>query len=145
MAPTTDSSGPFKNIALLGAGGSNIGSYIAQALSKGLAFTTTIIAWKSSKSTYPLNTTVIRINDDLPHAELVAALRAQDVLISAVGHDAKKIDYRLVNAALEAGVKRRQVGGGPVGAGGISAAGVWGGSREGGDERCGWGSWAAQG
>lgn len=96
----------FHKIALFGAGGTNIGFHIAQTLSSDPAFTVTILARESSQSTYPENAQIIRISDSLPHSELVAALRGQDVVVSAVGHDAKKTEYRLVEAALEAGVKR---------------------------------------
>lgn len=106
MSTTSGSTDPFHNIIIFGAGGKNIGFHIARILSEDPTFSVTVLARNSSQSTYPSNVQVRRVSDDLPHAELVEALRGQDVLISAIGHAAKKTEYQLVQAALEAGVKR---------------------------------------
>jgi uncharacterized protein YbjT (DUF2867 family) len=103
LAPTTK---PFQKIALFGAGGTNIGHHILQALLKDPSFTVTVLARESSRSTFPPNVAVTRIHDDFPHTALVKALQGQDVLISAVGPEAKDAEYRLVEAAIEAGVRR---------------------------------------
>ena len=97
---------PFQKIAIFGAGGTNIGHHVLEALLKDHSFTVTVLARGSSKSTFPSNVTVTRIADDLPHAALVEALQGQDVLISAVGPEAKDAEYKLVDAAIEAGVRR---------------------------------------
>lgn len=96
----------FHNVVVFGAGGSNIGFHIVQALSNDKEFTVTVLARKSSKSSFPSNVRVVRVKDDFPQAALVDALRGQDVVISAVGPEAKKTEYKLVDAAIEAGVKR---------------------------------------
>jgi uncharacterized protein YbjT (DUF2867 family) len=106
MGHLTPSTKPFQKIALFGAGGTNIGHHILQALLKDLSFTITVLARDSSKSTFPPNVAVTRIEDDFPHASLVEALQGQDVLISAVGPEAKDAEYKLVEAAIEAGVRR---------------------------------------
>lgn len=79
------SSIPYKNIALYGIGGSNIGSYILDALLKDGSYNLTIIARESSKSSYPATLEVLRVSEDLEHTSLVAALHGQDVVVSAVG------------------------------------------------------------
>lgn len=65
-----------------------------------------MLARESSKSTFQLNVAVTRIHDDFHHTALVKALQGQDVLISAVGPEAKDAEYKLVEAAIEAGVRR---------------------------------------
>lgn len=94
------------NIALFGAGGTNIGHHIIQALVKDGKYNTTVIARASSKSTFPDSVTVVKVSSFDDHAELVRALTGQDVLISAIGHEAMPIQYKLIDAAIEAGVQR---------------------------------------
>ena len=106
MGPLAPSMKPFQKIAIFGAGGTNIGHHVLEALLKDHSFTVTVLARGSSKSTFPSNVTVTRIADDFPHAALVEALQGQDVLISAVGPEAKDAEYKLVEAAIEAGVRR---------------------------------------
>jgi uncharacterized protein YbjT (DUF2867 family) len=107
MGRLASSTKPLHKIAIFGAGGTNIGHHVLEALVKEPNFTVTVLARESSKSTFPPNVAVTRIADDFPHAALVEALRGQDVLISAVGPEAKKdAEYKLVEAAIEAGVRR---------------------------------------
>jgi uncharacterized protein YbjT (DUF2867 family) len=106
MDPLAPSTKPFQRIAIFGAGGTNIGHHVLEALIKDPSFTVTVLVRESSKSTFPPKVAVTRIEDDFPHAALVAALQSQDVLISAVGPEAKDAEYKLVEAAIEAGVRR---------------------------------------
>ena len=97
----------FRNIAVVGAGGSNIGNHIVRTLLTAPyagRFNVTVLARESSKSTFHPDAKVIRLSDDFLHASLVSALKGQDVLISAV--QAKDLEYRLIDAAIEAGVQR---------------------------------------
>lgn len=98
----------FKNITVYGAGGDNIGKYILSALLNN-NYTVSVLSRNSSKSTYPPAVNNLRVSDDLPHAELVEALRGQDVVISAVGFSSSgslETQYKVIDAAIEAGVKR---------------------------------------
>jgi saccharopine dehydrogenase-like NADP-dependent oxidoreductase len=99
---------PFKNITIYGAGGDNIGKYILDALLAEGTFNVSVLSRQSSKSKYPPSVKELRVPDDLPHTELVQALKGQDVVISAVGFGsgALEIQYKVINAAIEAGVKR---------------------------------------
>lgn len=103
MGSTTS---PFRNITVFGAGGTNIGYHIVQALAADPTFTVTVLARASSKTSFPSNIRTVRVQDDFPHSELVEALRGQEVVISAVGFEAKKNEFKLIDAAIEAGVKR---------------------------------------
>lgn len=96
----------FENIALFGADGSNIGHHVLQALVNNITFSVTMIARAASKTTYPESVSVIKINDFDLHAKLVNALKGQDVLISAIGLEGNAIQYKLIDAAIEAGVQR---------------------------------------
>ena len=97
----------LRNIAVFGAGGTNIGYHLVKALaSQPTLFTVSIIARKSSKSTFPSGVKVHYVTDSLPHDELVAALRGQDALISAIGFGAISLENNLIDAAIAAGVKR---------------------------------------
>jgi putative NADH-flavin reductase len=70
------------------------------ALCADASFTVTVLARRSSKSTYPSGVKIVRVEDDLPHEELGYALLDQDVVISAVGSEAKMMEYKVVEAAL---------------------------------------------
>lgn len=96
----------FKNIILFGAGGSTIGPHILQALVEDGSFNVTVLARASSKTVLPDSVNVARISDDFPHHDLIEALKNQDVLIATTGLAAHHIQYKLIDAAIEAGVKR---------------------------------------
>ncbi|OQV07596.1 hypothetical protein CLAIMM_12004 [Cladophialophora immunda] len=97
----------FKNVVVFGAGGTNIGHHVVKALaSKPDLFNVSIIARRSSKSTFPAGVTVHYVDDDLPHEQLVDALRGQDAVVSAIGFGAIAVEEKLVDAAVEARVKR---------------------------------------
>ena len=96
----------FRNIAIVGAGGSNIGHHIVRTLLSAPyagRFNVTVLARDTSKSTFPSDAKVIRLSEDFPYASIVSALKGQDVLISAV--QAKDLEYKLIDAAIEAGVQ----------------------------------------
>jgi nucleoside-diphosphate-sugar epimerase len=92
-----------KNVVLVGANG-DLGARVLTALRE--SFTVTALTRKSSKHTFPSDVKVVSISDDYPRDELVAAFKGQDAVVSTVsGHgiDAQKT---LVDAAVEAGIKR---------------------------------------
>ncbi|KAK4032148.1 hypothetical protein C8A01DRAFT_50999 [Parachaetomium inaequale] len=97
---------PFKNILLIGANGS-IGSYILAALLAEPTFTITILKRASSKATpLPPNTRSITVPDSYPTANLIAAFRGQDVVISCLTTLSTADQFRLIDAAIAAGVRR---------------------------------------
>ncbi|MCJ1284878.1 hypothetical protein MMC26_004215 [Xylographa opegraphella] len=93
----------LKNVIILGAGG-NLGPSILAALTSDPHFTVSVLSRHSSTSTFPPGVTVHRIGDDYPEADLLAAFKGQDAVVStlshAVGHKA------IIDAAIKAGVKR---------------------------------------
>ena len=98
---------PLRNITVFGAGGSNIGHHLVKALlAKPDQFTVSIIARKSSSSTFPEGAEVKYVDDELPHDQLVAALQGQDALVSAIGFRAIALEQKLIDAAIDAGVRR---------------------------------------
>ncbi|KPI40346.1 uncharacterized protein AB675_7512 [Cyphellophora attinorum] len=106
---TTASTTSLRNIALFGAGGNKMGHHILNTLltpKYASNFTVTVIARESSKTAFPSSVTVLHVPDSLPHDDLVRALRKQDVLISTIGYPAKLSEFTLIDAAIEAGVKR---------------------------------------
>jgi hypothetical protein len=97
----------FRNVAVFGAGGTNIGHHLLKVLAaKPDLFTVSVISRASSKSTFPQGVKVHYVPDDMPHAELVQALTGQDVLISAIGFGAISLEEKLIDAAVDAKVQR---------------------------------------
>lgn len=96
----------FRNIMIFGAGGTNIGHHLVHALVDDGNFNVSVLARESSKSQFPSSVKVLRVADEFPHDDLVKALQGQDVIICAVGPNAAPLQYRLIDAAIEAGVKR---------------------------------------
>jgi hypothetical protein len=93
--------------SILQAGGTNVGHHLVKALAaKPDLFTVSILARKSSKSTFPAGVQVKYVDDALPHDQLVAALQGQDALISAIGSGALALEEKLIDAAADAHVKR---------------------------------------
>lgn len=96
----------LRKILVVGAGGKNIGHHIARALAQDASFQVSILSRASSKSTYPSNTTVIAIPDNASHSNYVQALTGQDAVVSGLGFEGKSTERALIDAAIEAGVKR---------------------------------------
>ena len=92
----------LNRIALVGANG-NVGSHILSALQAKNRFQITAISRVQSKTTFPSDISVARVNYDEPET-LVNALKGQDALIitmSVFAHDAQE---KLIRAAAQAGV-----------------------------------------
>ncbi|EAQ87137.1 hypothetical protein CHGG_03756 [Chaetomium globosum CBS 148.51] len=96
---------PFKNVLLIGAGGS-IGRYILAALLAEPTLTTTVLTRASSQTTLPTGVRTITIPDDYPTASLTTAFHNQDVVISCLTTLSTSDQFRFVDAALAAGVRR---------------------------------------
>ncbi|KIW44906.1 hypothetical protein, variant [Exophiala oligosperma] len=99
--------GPLRNVVVFGAGGTNIGHHLVKALlSQPESFTVTIIARKSSKSRFPEGAKVVYVDDSLPHEELVNAMHGADAVVSAIGYGSISAEEKLIDAAIDAKVKR---------------------------------------
>jgi uncharacterized protein YbjT (DUF2867 family) len=96
----------LQKVLIVGAGGTNIGHHIANALSKDSSFELSIISRAGSKSTYPSNAKVITIPGNPTHDDYVQALQGQDAVVSGLGFEGKPTEKALIDAAVEAGVKR---------------------------------------
>jgi len=102
---------PLKNVLILGASGS-VGAPILAALLSEPTFNITIGSRASSSATFPPHIPVITLSDAFTVAELTTAFKNQDAVVVALstgpvtagGKDG--LAYRLIDAALAAGVKR---------------------------------------
>jgi putative NADH-flavin reductase len=65
-----------------------------------------VLVRESSKSTFPAGANVIRVPDELTHSVLVQALKGQDAVVAAIGFPSLNAEYKLIDAAIEAGVER---------------------------------------
>jgi hypothetical protein len=69
-------------------------------------FNVTVLQRASSRSNIPSSVPVISVADDYPQEELVKAFKGQDVVVNAVTSTSIAVQYRFIDAAIEAGVKR---------------------------------------
>ncbi|KAF3032922.1 hypothetical protein E8E12_004032 [Didymella heteroderae] len=100
------------NVLLVGATGS-VGAPILTALLGEPTFRVTILSRETSSAQFPLHVPVIRVSDDYTLSELTTAFKDQDAVVSALSttpvtrdEGTSGLAYRLINAALAAGVKR---------------------------------------
>ncbi|KAJ5288969.1 isoflavone reductase family protein [Penicillium angulare] len=96
---------PIKNVMLMGAGGL-FGTEVLLALQKEGQFNLSILSRKSSKSNFPSNLKVYNVDDDYPIDQLVDAFKGQDALVSTLPGRPYTVHIRMIDAAIEAGVKR---------------------------------------
>ncbi|KAF3917821.1 hypothetical protein ABW20_dc0104950 [Dactylellina cionopaga] len=94
----------FKNILIIGAG--SIGNVILGALDKDPSFTITLLQRASSKAKLPAHLKTITIDDSYPSADLVAAFKGQDAILNCMTTLSVGDQFRMVDAAIEAGVRR---------------------------------------
>ncbi|KAI0403536.1 NmrA-like family protein [Xylaria palmicola] len=95
----------FKNILLIGATGS-IGRYVLEAIVKDASFNLTILQRQSSKSRIPGHLKTVTITDSYPTEELITVFKGQDVVINCMTTFSVKDQFRMVDAAIVAGVRR---------------------------------------
>ncbi|KAI3327122.1 NmrA-like family protein [Xylariaceae sp. AK1471] len=93
------------NILLIGATGS-IGSVVLDAFQKDTYFNLTVLQRASSKSRLPSHLKVITIKDTYPTDELTTAFKGQDVVVNCMSSPSAKDQFRMVDAAIAAGVQR---------------------------------------
>ena len=98
-------SSPIGNVIIIGAGG-RLGPNILSAFDADPHFTVSILARKSSKSTFPSHIKVHRIGDDYPEAELLEAFKGQDAVVSTIATANVVQQKAIVDSAIKAGVKR---------------------------------------
>lgn len=105
-------SSAIHSILIAGATGS-VGAPILSALLAEPTFKVTILSRETSTARFPPNVPVIKISEDYILSELTAAFKDQDAVISALSttpvtrdEGASGLSYRLIDAALAAGVKR---------------------------------------
>ncbi|PWY72643.1 isoflavone reductase family protein [Aspergillus eucalypticola CBS 122712] len=93
----------LKNVVIIGAGG-NLGSHVLKAFLSSKAFNITALTRESSTSSFPDGLQVIK--SDYSHDSLVSAFKGQDAVISIVGNAGLSFQQKLIDAAVDAGVKR---------------------------------------
>ncbi|XXH00131.1 SET domain-containing protein 5 [Hypoxylon texense] len=93
----------IKTVAVAGASGNLGPSIVKQLLEDG--FKVTVLTRKGSSHTFPPSVEVAEVDYESPET-LVEALQGQDAVVSAVGFAGLKQQLRLIDAAVEAGVKR---------------------------------------
>ncbi|KAH7123263.1 NmrA-like family protein [Dactylonectria estremocensis] len=93
---------PYNTIAIVGASG-NVGRIILDGLIASSKFEITAISRQESNATFPTGVTVRKT--DFTDADLQAAFKGHDVVISALGAGGFDEQKKLVDAALSAGVK----------------------------------------
>jgi len=99
---------PLTRVLLIGASG-NLGSLIlGHLLASTTKFEITALTRKSSSTgtSLPPSVSVKSVADDYPGAELVEAFRDVDVVISAISMMGMHEQYKFIDAAVEAKVKR---------------------------------------
>jgi nucleoside-diphosphate-sugar epimerase len=98
-------SSPFKNVLLIGAGGS-IGSIVLKALLDEPSLSVTVLQRASSTSKLPSHVNIITVADTYPTSELVPAFKGQDAIINCMTTFSVTDQYRIIDAAIAAGVRR---------------------------------------
>ncbi|UKZ75616.1 hypothetical protein TrVFT333_003304 [Trichoderma virens FT-333] len=93
----------YTNIALVGASGS-IGKIILEGLISAGGFNITVISRKDSSATFPSGVAVFK--SDFSDSDLQSAFKGQDAVISALGATNFGKQKKLIDAAIDAGVKR---------------------------------------
>ncbi|KAJ6006332.1 isoflavone reductase family protein [Penicillium sp. IBT 35674x] len=94
-----------KHVMLMGAGGL-FGTEVLSALQTDGSFNLSVLSRKSSKSTFPSHIKVYKIDDDYPIDQLVNAFKGQDALVSTLPGRPYTVHLRMIDAAIQAGVKR---------------------------------------
>ncbi|KAI0096774.1 NmrA-like family protein [Nemania sp. FL0031] len=93
------------NVILVGATGS-IGSVVLEAFQKDATFNLTVLQRASSKSRLPDHLKIITIADSYPVEELVGAFKGQDAVINCMTTLSVTDQFRMIDAAIAAGVQR---------------------------------------
>ncbi|KAI0508472.1 NmrA-like family protein [Xylaria bambusicola] len=95
----------FKNVLIIGASGF-FGNLVLEALQKDSDYTLTLLQRTSSKTRLPEHLNILTIADSYPIEELTSAFEGQDLIINCITTLSVKDQYRMVDAAIAAGVRR---------------------------------------
>ncbi|KAI1371745.1 hypothetical protein F4677DRAFT_285036 [Hypoxylon crocopeplum] len=105
MDISTSQMAGFQSILIIGASGS-IGKVLINELQKEPGFTVTILQRATSKFQPPANVKLITIQDSYPTDSLVTAFKGQDAIINCMTTLSVAEQFRMVDAARAAGVRR---------------------------------------
>jgi NAD(P)-dependent dehydrogenase (short-subunit alcohol dehydrogenase family) len=92
----------IKNVVLIGASG-NLGPHILEEFLKS-SFNVTVLSREDSKSTFPSGAKVVKT--DYSPESLAQAFKNQDAVVSIVGTGGFADQTKIIDAAVNAGVKR---------------------------------------
>ena len=103
---------PLKRIIIIAGASGSVGAPVLEALLAEPSFTVTILSRESSSAQFPAHVPVIKVSDAYTLPELTSAFTGQDAVVVALstspvvagGKDG--LAFRLIDAALAAGVKR---------------------------------------
>ncbi|KAJ5546768.1 isoflavone reductase family protein [Penicillium frequentans] len=95
----------IENVMVMGAGGL-FGTEVLSALQKEGSFNLSILSRKSSRSSFPSHIKVHTVDDDYPIDQLIDAFKGQDALVSTLPGRPYTVHLRMIDAAIQAGVKR---------------------------------------
>ena len=97
---------PIKNVTLIGANGT-IGGAILKALLATKVVEIQVLTRPTSSHTFPSHPNLkVQKADYTSHNDLVSQLRGQDAVICTLADDAVHIQFQIIEAAFEAGVRR---------------------------------------
>ncbi|KPM45835.1 hypothetical protein AK830_g683 [Neonectria ditissima] len=95
----------IKNVMIIGAGGL-FGSHVFAALQAEPSFNVSVLSRKCSKSTFSSGIKVYKVDDEYPIDQLAEAFTGQDALVSTIPGRPYTAHLRMIEAAVQAGVKR---------------------------------------
>lgn len=95
---------PYKNVLLIGAGGS-LGAPVLAAFAARPEYNMTIVTRHDSSAIFPSGVPVVRANY-VSLNSLVSAFKGQDAIVSLIGGHALSSQNFFIDAAIRAGVKR---------------------------------------
>jgi len=96
---------PFKNVLLIGAGGS-IGSVVLKAFVAEPSLSVTVLKRESSHAALPPHVASVTVPDSYPTDALIDAFRGHDVIVSCMASLSVSDQFRFIDAAIVAGVRR---------------------------------------
>ena len=96
---------PLQNVIIVGAGG-RLGPHILRAFGSDSHFKVSVLSRASSASKFPSHIKVHTVGDDYPQADLLKALKGQDVVVSTIATTSAEVQKKFNDASVETGVRR---------------------------------------